>query len=125
MAVSDQMSSVTRARGMKKKKNLYAPMVQEQAKQGIATQAVAAQKQQALDDADRQFQQDQFDFQKQQAFQRDQQWAAEQQMQQSQFDAQIAAQQKKQNMDMIFGGISTAANLMDTFGGWDAIMDLF
>ena len=42
MAVSDQYGAVTRARGMKKKKNLYAPMIQEQAAQGVATQAVIA-----------------------------------------------------------------------------------
>ena len=43
MAVSDQYSAV-QAQGMKKKKQLYSPMIQEQAKQGIATQMVMDEK---------------------------------------------------------------------------------
>ena len=125
MPVSQQFSSVANSAGMKKKKNLYAPLIQEQAKQGIATQMVMDRKNQEQQEAATQLQQDQFQFAKDQSAREDQQWQSEQALNQQQFNDQMSMQKKKQNMDMIFGGLSTAASLMDTFGGWDSLMKLF
>lgn len=120
MSVSAQMGAVS-PMGLKKKKNLYAPMVQEQAKQGIATQMVLDRKNAESVEANKAFQEDQFAFQKEQAVLADQQWQADFALQQQQLN-----QQKKQNQyETWLGGLSTAANLVDAFGGWDDIMGLF
>ena len=97
--------------GMKKKRNLYSQMVQEQAKQGIATQQVLAQKEQQRYADEEAFKQEQFaetqrqaateeaQWQKQydadearwnQQFQQDKaQWEADQEQKQSQWDADL------------------------------------
>ena len=132
MAVSDQYGAVTRARGMKKKKNLYAPMIQEQAAQGVATQSVIAQKNREREDEALQFRDKQFDWQQEQSRLSDQQWQQEQDMQQRQFDADMAFQREQQSIaeqtqrnNMILGGISTAANVFDMAGGFDWLGTLF
>ena len=119
MAVSNQVGSIYT--GVKKKKNLYAPMVQEQARQGVATQMVMASKDREAADQERQLQEDQFRFQQEQASVADQQWQKDYQAQQ---DA-LAQQRRQQNQSLIFGGLSTGMALMDAFGGWDAIAGLF
>jgi hypothetical protein len=131
MPVSSQFQAI-QPKGIKKKKNLYAPMVQEQAAQGIATQAVIARKQQEQQEADTQFRDDQFAFQQQAQEQQNQQWQQEVDMQNQQFQAQMehnrnlqSQAETAQQQNIILGGISTAANLFDAVGGFDWLSDLW
>ena len=132
MSVSAQWASVT-PRGMKKKKNLYAPMIEEQAAQGIATRAVIESKEQQRYDEERDLREQEFALQEQQFEEQQAQWQKDYDAQQSQWQAdydarmqQIQEQEAQWNADFaqrrkqdrysnIIGGLSTAASLLSAF----------
>lgn len=96
MVYSAQQSAVT-PMGIKKKKTRFAPIIQEQARQGIATKMVVAGK-------EREQQQQEFAFEKQ----KHQESLA---MQTQQF----AEQKKARKAQTIVSGISTAAQIASLF----------
>ena len=106
MAVSAQ-GGYTNATGMKRKKTRYAPIIQEQAKQGLATKMVAAGKQRAQDKAE-------WEFTKS---------AREQELanQRRAFDLQREQAEWQKTRDWInigIGAVSTGVELVGALGDW-------
>lgn len=93
MVYSSQMGSINPA-GMKKKKNRYAPMIQEQARAGTATNLVAAAKE------NKQYKEEQ-KFKERQA-----------QIQQEQFDEQMSQMNRQRELDYTTAGVSTALQII-------------
>jgi len=103
MVYSPQQMGISPA-GMKKKKNRFAPIIQEQAQQGIATKMVAQQKDQALQDEQWQFQQDTTN-----------QELALQRQQMSLAEDQAKFQKKMGYAELGMGAVSTAMEVMNFF----------
>ena len=128
-----QMGAIAPLGLKKKKKQLYAPLVQEQARAGIATQMVMDRKNNEAQEEAKGLQQAELDFARENAAQQDQQWKADyelsqraqaQQMQMAQDS--LSAQKRQNNVNMVLGGLSTAASLFDAFDfGWSDVMELF
>lgn len=139
MPVSGQIGAIQPV-GMKKKKMRFAPMVQEQARQGIATQMVVGQKQEEARQEEKAFQQEQLGIQKGQLEQENKQWQeqfalrqreneqaqtrwkaeqaqyeASQQAQRQQWQSEMEARKKQQTQNMILGGAGIAADIMGLF----------
>ena len=121
MLVSGQIQALA-PQGISKKKQRYAPMVQEQAKANTATQQVVDTKEQQRYADEVAMQEDQFRFQQDQAALASQQWQREMELSQQQFAQQKAywarsnAQQKKtSDWEYAMGGLSMAANLYSLF----------
>lgn len=121
MAVSAQIGSV-QPLGVKKKKQLYSPLIQEQARSGIATQMVLDRKNLEQQKEQDDFREEQFAFTKEQATTSDEQWKKDYALQeqgiinqQNQWENTFSAQKKRDTWGMVFGGLSTAATLLDAF----------
>lgn len=114
MVYSPQQMAISPA-GMKKKKNRYAPIIQEQARQGLATKMVAQQKQDEI--ADEQWQFEKKTTNKQMALERQQ---MEQQQAQHAESMKLAEDQADFNEKMGWakvgmGAVSTAVEVLDFF----------
>lgn len=139
MAVSGQIGAI-QPMGIKKRKQRYAPMIQEQAARGIATQMVLGRKEKEAKAAETGFREEQLGIQREQQAAQTEQWGKEYALrqqeiaqqkerfaaEQSQWKAQHAAQQqqwrtemeaakKQQRQQMILGGAGIAADLIGTY----------
>ena len=110
MVYSAQQGSIVPT-GIKRKKKRFAPIVQEQAQQGLATKAVAAQKEQEIED-------ERWAFQQQQS--QNEMDIRNQELALSQRQADMAEEQadwgrKKSYFDIGMGIAGTALSIIDTF----------
>ena len=118
MPVSAQIDALS-LQGMKKKKtSLMAPYVQEQARQGIATQMVMDQKARGMQDEAKAFRDTEFEAAQQQNAAQNAQWQAEFDAQQNQWNAEMSARKKQNDINTYLGFGSLALEL----GG---LLDLF
>jgi len=93
---NSQMGAIV-PQGIKKKKLNMAPIVQEQAQQGIATQLVSRAKENQQYEAERAFQE------------------RELQMQQKQWERDFEQRKKQNDYQNTIGGISTALEIVSLF----------
>ena len=118
MPVSAQINALS-PQGIKKKKtNLMAPYVQEQARQGVATQMVMDQKAQGMQDEAKAFRDAEFEAAQQQNAAQNAQWQTEFEAQQNQWNAEMSARKKQNDINTYLGFGSLALEL----GG---LLDLF
>jgi phage-related minor tail protein len=102
--LSGQMSAVA-PKGVKKKKFQYAPYIEEQAKQGVATNLVMGQKEKQRYEEEKAFQEKEFAAQQTQ-------WQTQMEQQRKEFE-----QKKKQNdIQNMLGGLSTFATIGEVLG---------